>query len=98
MENQKVEIRLSVSDFVGLVNQTFEYAMPGAVIVGEVSGYNVRQGKWVRFKLKDEQSSVDFFGSVYQIRQPLEDGMTVAVLGRPRLSDKYGFSVSVQSV
>jgi exodeoxyribonuclease VII large subunit len=29
---------------------------------------------------------------------PLEDGMMVAVLGRPRLSDKWGFSVSVQSV
>ncbi|MES2876255.1 MAG: exodeoxyribonuclease VII large subunit [Patescibacteria group bacterium] len=98
MENEKAEIRLSVSDFVGLVNQTFDYAMPAIVIVGEVSGYNVRQGKWVRFKLKDEQSAVDFFGSTYQVRQPLEDGMVVAVLGRPRLSDKWGFSVSIQSV
>lgn len=98
MENTSPEIRLSVSDFVGLVNQTFDYAMPGIVIVGEVSGYNVRQGKWVRFKLKDEQSAVDFFGSTYQVRQPLEDGMVVAVLGRPRLSDKWGFSVSIQSV
>ncbi len=98
MENEKAEIRLSVSDFVGLVNQTFDYAMPGIVIVGEVSGYNVRQGKWVRFKLKDEQSAVDFFGSTFQIRQPLEDGMMVAVLGKPKLSDKWGFSVSVQSV
>ena len=98
MENDKAEIRLSVSDFVALVNQAFEYAMPGIVIVGEVSGYNVRQGKWVRFKLKDDTSAVDFFGSVYQIRQPLEDGMVVAVLGKPRLSDKWGFSVSVQSV
>lgn len=92
------EIRLSVSDFVGLVNQTFDYAMPSIVIVGEVSGYNVRQGKWIRFKLKDEQSAVDFFGSTFQVRQPLEDGMMVAVQGRPRLSDKWGFSVSIQSV
>lgn len=98
MENEKAEIRLSVSDFVGLVNQTFDYAMPSIVIVGEVSGYNVRQGKWVRFKLKDEQSAVDFFGSTFQVRQPLEDGMIVAVAGRPRLSDKWGFSVSIQSV
>ncbi len=98
MENEKAEIRLSVSDFVGLVNQTFDFAMPSIVIVGEVSGYNVRQEKWVRFKLKDERCSVDFFGSTYQVRQPLEDGMIVAVSGRPRLSDKYGFSVSIQSV
>ena len=98
MGNEAAEIRLSVTDFVGLVNQTFEFAMPSVVIVGEVSGYNVRQGKWVRFKLKDEQSSVDFFGSVFQVRQPLEDGMMVAVVGRPRLSDRYGFSVSINSV
>lgn len=96
MEN--IDIRLSVSDFVALVNQTLEYAMPNIVIVGEVSGYNVRQGKWVRFKLKDETSAVDFFGSTFQVRTPLEDGMVVAVLGRPRLSDKWGFSVSIQSV
>lgn len=98
MENEQAEIRLSVSDFVGLVNQTFDYAMPHIVIVGEVSGYNVRQGKWVRFKLKDEQSAVDFFGSTFQVRQPLEDGMVIAVVGRPKLSDKWGFSVSIQSV
>ena len=98
MENEKAEIRLSVSEFVGLVNQTFDFAMPSIVIIGEVSGYNVRQGKWVRFKLKDEQSAVDFFGSTFQVRQPLEDGMVVAVVGRPRLSDKWGFSVSIQSV
>ena len=98
MENEKTEIRLSVSEFVGLVNQTFDYTMPNIVIVGEVSGYNVRQGKWVRFKLKDDQSAVDFFGSTFQVRQPLEDGMIVAVVGRPRLSDKWGFSVSIQSV
>ena len=98
MENEVAEIRLNVTDFVGLVNQTFEYAMPAVTIVGEVSGYSVRQGKWVRFKLKDEQSAVDFFGSTYQVRQPLEDGMMVAVVGRPRLSDKWGFSVSIQSV
>lgn len=98
MASEAAEIRLSVSDFVGLVNQTFDYAMPAVVIVGEVSGFNVRQGKWVRFKLKDDQSAVDFFGSVFQVRQPLEDGMMVAVVGRPRLSDKWGFSVSIQSV
>lgn len=92
------DLKLSVSDFVALVNQTLEYALSNVVIVGEVSGYSVRGEKWVRFKLKDDTSSVDFFGSVYQVRTPLEDGMMVAVLGRPRLSDKWGFSVSIQSV
>ncbi len=68
------------------------------VIEGEVSGFRVSQNKWVRFKLKDEQSAVEFFGSVYQLKVPLEDGMVVAVQGRPRLSDKYGFSVSFQAI
>jgi exodeoxyribonuclease VII large subunit len=96
MEN--ANLRLSVSDFVAVVNQTLEYAFPNVVIVGEVSGLRISQGKWVRFKLKDEQSSVDFFGSVYQLKIPLEDGMVVAVQGRPRLSDKWGFSVSFMNV
>lgn len=95
---EKADLRFSVSDFVAVVNQTLEYAFPNVVIVGEVSGLRVSQGKWVRFKLKDEQSAVDFFGSVYQLKIPLEDGMVVAVQGRPRLSDKWGFSVSFMNV
>lgn len=94
----QTDLRLSVSDFVAVVNQTLEYALPTVVIVGEVSGLSIRQDKWVRFKLKDDTSSVDFFGSIYQMMTPLEDGMVVAVQGRPRLSDKWGFSVSMQSV
>lgn len=96
---EPANLQLSVSDFVALTNQTLEYALPsGVVIVGEVSGFSIRQDKWVRFKLKDATSSVDFFGSVYQIKTPIEDGMVLAVHGRPKLSDKWGFSVSVQSV
>jgi exodeoxyribonuclease VII large subunit len=95
---ETADLRLSVTDFVAIVNQTFEYALPNVVIVGEVSGLSIRQNKWVRFKLKDDTSAVDFFGSIYQMNTPLEDGMMVAVLGRPRLSDKWGFSVSMQSV
>lgn len=72
--------------------------MPSVVIVGEVSGLSIRQNKWVRFKLKDQSCSVDFFGSIYQMTTPLEDGMIVAVQGRPKLSDQWGFSVSMQSV
>lgn len=95
---EKADLRFSVSDFVAVVNQTLEYALGNVVIVGEVSGLRVSQGKWVRFKLKDENSAVDFFGSVYQLKIPLEDGMVVAVQGRPRLSEKWGFSVSFMNV
>ncbi len=95
---ETTDLRLGVSDFVAVINQTFDYAVPSAVIIGEVAGLSIRQGKWVRFKLKDDSSSVDFFGSIYQMNTPLEDGMMVAVLGKPKLSDKWGFSVSMQSV
>ena len=95
---EKANPRFSVSDFVAVVNQTLEYALNGVVIVGEVSGLRVSQGKWVRFKLKDDNAAVDFFGSVYQLKVPLEDGMIVAVQGRPKLSEKWGFSVSFQNV
>ena len=49
MEN----VQLSVSDFVGLVNQSLEYAYPVVNVIGEVSEFKVSQGKWVSFKLKD---------------------------------------------
>lgn len=99
MDERKNSVpRFGVTDFVAVLNQTLEYAFPTVVIEGEVSGLRISQGKWVRFKLKDEHSAVDFFGSVYQMKVPLEDGMVVAVAGRPRLSDKYGFSVSFQAI
>jgi exodeoxyribonuclease VII large subunit len=41
---------------------------------------------------------VRFFGTVYQLPGPLEDGMMVSVTGVPRLHPQYGFSVTAQSI
>ena len=90
------DLIFSVSDFVGLLNQTLEYAYPSLIIVGELANMRVSKGKWVYFDLKDEHSSVKFFGTVYQLPGPLEDGMMVQVRGVPRLHNLYGFSVTVQ--
>jgi exodeoxyribonuclease VII large subunit len=90
------ELVLGVSDFVALLNQTLEYAYPSVVIVGELSSLRVSKGKWVYFDLKDEYASVKFFGTVYQLPGPLEDGMMVQVRGVPRLHPQFGFSVNVQ--
>lgn len=98
MDRNSQNLFFGVSEFVAVLNQTLDFAFPSVVVQGEVSGLRISQNKWVRFKLKDEQSAVDFFGSVYNMKVPLEDGMIVAVHGRPRLSDKYGFSVSFQAV
>ena len=92
------DIELGPSDFVALVNQTLEFACPGVTITGELANFRVSKNQWVYFDLKDELSSVKFFGTVYQLPGPLEDGMLVRVRGAPRLHPLYGFSVTVQSI
>lgn len=92
------ELVFSVSDFVALLNQTLEYAYPSVVIVGELANFRVSKNRWVYFDLKDELSSVKFFGTVYQLPGPLEDGMMLQVRGQPRLHPQYGFSVTFQTI
>jgi exodeoxyribonuclease VII large subunit len=92
------DVVLGVSDFVALVNQTLEYAFPFVTIAGELANFKVSKNKWVYFDLKDEFSSVRFFGTVYALPGPLEDGMMLEVQGNPRLHPRFGFSVNVQSM
>ena len=92
------ELILSVSDFVAVFNQTVEYAYPSVTIVGELANLRVSKNRWVYFDLKDEGASVKFFGTVYQLPGPLEDGLMVQVSGSPRLHPLYGFSVTVQTI
>lgn len=87
---------LSVSDFVGILNQTLEYAYPSVSIVGELANFRISKNKWVYFDLKDKHASVKFFGTIYQLSGPLEDGLMIQVRGVPRLHQLYGFSVNVQ--
>jgi len=94
MEN----VLLSVSDFVALTNQTLEYAYPNVGIEGEVSEFKVSQGKWVYFKLKDDESVVDCFMTLWQLRVPIEDGMKVIVQGTPKLTKWGRFSLTVRTI
>jgi exodeoxyribonuclease VII large subunit len=91
-------IDLGVSEFVALLNQSLEYAYPSVVITGELANLRVSRGRWVYFDLKDDTASVKFFGTVYQLPGPLEDGMVLKVRGQPRLHPLYGFSVNVMSI
>jgi exodeoxyribonuclease VII large subunit len=88
-------VELSVSEFVAVLNQTLEFAYPSVVITGELANFRVSKNRWVYFDLKDELSSVKFFGTVYNLPGPLEDGMLLRVRGQPRLHNLYGFSVNV---
>lgn len=92
------DVVLSPTDFVALLNQTLEFAYPSVVIEGEIANFRVAKNRWVYFSLKDDVSSVDFFGAVYQLPGPLEDGLMVRVNGMPRLHHKFGFTVNVQSI
>lgn len=92
------DVQLSVSDFVALTNQTLEYAYPLVTVVGEVSEFRVSQGKWVSFKLKDPGAVVNCFMGIYELRQPLEDGMQIMVKAAPRLNPKGYFNLSVRVV
>jgi exodeoxyribonuclease VII large subunit len=88
----------TVSDFVAVLNQTLEYAYPGVTITGELANFRVSKNRWVYFDLKDDAASVKFFGTVYQLSGPLEDGMMLSVRGVPRLHPLYGFSVTAQTI
>lgn len=90
------DLVLSVTDFVALLNQTLEYAYPSVTIVGELANFRISKNRWVYFDLKDEFSSVKFFGTIYQLPGPLENGLMMQVRGLPRLHPQYGFSVNVQ--
>jgi len=89
---------LSPSDFVALLNQTLEFAYPAVSIEGELSNFRVSKNRWVYFDLKDELSSVSFFGTVYMLPGPLEDGLVVRAVGSPRLHPRFGFNLNLRSL
>ena len=89
---------MTPTDFLNLVNQTLEYAYSSVTIVGEVASFKVNQGKWVFFDLKDEESSVGCFMTLWNLRQPLEDGMKVMVRGVPKVTKWGKFSFTVTQV
>lgn len=90
--------RFSVSDFIAVFNQTVEYAYPSVEIEGEVSSFKINQEKYVFFDLKDSGGSVGCFMTVWQIRQPIEDGMKVIVSATPKLTQWGKFSLTVKSI
>jgi exodeoxyribonuclease VII large subunit len=92
------ELELSVSQFVALHNHVLEYTMPTVTIIGELSSFRVSKNRWVYFDLKDDEASVKFFGTVYQLTGPLEDGMMLRVQGTPRVHPQFGFSITVTSI
>ncbi|MBQ3353172.1 exodeoxyribonuclease VII large subunit [Candidatus Saccharibacteria bacterium] len=86
------------TEFISVVNQTLEYAHTSVMISGEVASFKINQGKWVFFDLKDEESSIGCFMSVWNLRLPIEDGMKIVVRGTPKLTKWGKFSVTVDAI
>ena len=93
-----MENKFSPTEFISVVNQTLDYAYSSVIIEGEVASFKINQGKWVFFDLKDEESSVSCFMTLYQMRMPLEDGMKIMVKATPKLTKWGKFSLTVQTV
>ncbi len=94
MEN----LQLTPTDFVALTNQTLEYAYPSVTVVGEVSGFKINQDKFVFFDIKDEATSVGCFMMKFQLSVAIEDGMQIAIVAQPKLTNKGKFSLTVRSI
>ena len=90
--------KLSPTEFIAVINQTLEYAYSEVMIEGEVASFKVNQGKWVFFDIKDEESSVSCFMTLYQLRVPLEDGMRVVIKGTPKITKWGKFSLTVNAI
>lgn len=89
---------LSPTDFVATTNQILETSYGFFYVEGEVSQFRVSKQKWVYFDVKDEYSKVSFFGSIYMLPGPIEDGMVVRVGGTAKMHPQYGFSITAQSI
>jgi len=97
MEKTK-NLLFTVSDFVALTNQTLEYAYPSVELEGEVASFKVNQGKFIFFDIKDDSASVGCFMTVWQLRQPIEDGMKVIISATPKLTQWGKFSLTIKSI
>ena len=93
-----MENSFTPTEFVSVVNQTLEYAYTSVLVTGEVASFKVNQGKWVFFDIKDEETSISCFMTLWSLHVPLEDGMKVVVRGTPKLTKWGKFSLTVNAV
>lgn len=88
---------IGVKEFVGILNETLNFAFPLVTVEGEVHSFKVNQQKWVFFDLKDDEATLSCFMPVYALKVALEDGMKIRATGSPKLTKwgKFSFTVKV---
>lgn len=88
---------MTVSECLDALNNVLHTQV--VIVEGEVSTYNVSQGRWVFFSLRDNESLVECFAMAFRMRAPLEEGMTVRVTALPGVHKKSGrFRLTVEHV
>ncbi len=88
---------LTVTQFITTVNEVLG-VLADVEVEGEIDEFKIIHNKWVTFQLKDAQSSVGCFMTVWQYKTQVEDGMLVRVKGKPALRNKGFFSFVVTSL
>lgn len=91
-------LKLSPTQLIDVLNDTLGYTYDNITLEGEISSFKINQGKWVFFDIKDEESSINCFMTISQLRMPIEDGMKVIVRGNPKITRWGKFSFTVRAV
>lgn len=88
---------LSVTECLDALNDVLHTQV--VVVEGEVNSYNVSQGRWVFFSIRDEASKLDCFAVLFKMSTPLEPGMKVRITGTPNIYKARGtFSLTVDQL
>lgn len=88
---------LSVSGCRALLEDTLAVAVPAVMVQGEVSGVSINRQTFVFFDLKDATTSLHCFMMRRDMRQPIEDGMTIRLVAQPRITAKGQLSLTVEA-
>ena len=98
MRNMTPQV-ISVSEFLGIINETLNFAYPQVIVEGEVSGFKISQGKFAFFDLKDDKALLGCFMMARDLKLPIEDGMKIRVTGAPKVFPKASrFSLPVRDI
>ncbi len=91
-------VMFTPSKFVENYNAALETVFPLVGIEGELANFSVNQGKFIFADIADSGARLRLFGMAFRLRQPVEDGMRVRVIGRPRLHPQFGLSINIEDI
>ncbi len=89
MKSYDVQV-YSVTQVNALIKTALETSVGLIAVQGEVTGFRVTKERLVYFELKDKESRVLCFMMIWDLKQPLADGMEVKAYGMPSLFVKSG--------